>query len=87
MLVTELKYCENNSIAKYQETVFFLHFQCLFVVEQAPVSDHLTFISLLATYEIISSLKRPAPGPFTVLILKFAAPVTDNFFRLRGVQL
>ena len=66
---------------------FFLHFQCLFVVEQAPVSDHLTLISLLATYKIISSLKRPAPGPFTVLILKFAAPVTDNFFRLWGVYL
>ena len=56
-------------------------------IEQAPVSAHLTLTSLIATYEIISSRKRPAPVPFTVLILKFAAPVTDNFFRLRGIRL
>ena len=29
MLVTELKHCENNTIAKHQGTTF-LHFQCLF---------------------------------------------------------
>ena len=85
MFVNELKHCENNSIAKYQGTVFFAF--PILRVEQAPVSDHLTLISLIATYEMISSLKRPAPVPFTVLMLKFAAPVTDNFFRFRGVRL
>ena len=56
-------------------------------VEQAPVSAHLTLTSLIATYEIISSLKRPSPVPFTVLMLKFAAPVTDNFFSSPGYSL
>ena len=56
-------------------------------VEQAPVSGHLTLTSLIATYQIISSLKRLSPVPFTVLILKFAAPVTDNFFSSPGCPL
>ena len=56
-------------------------------VKQASVSAHLTLTSLIATYEIISSLKRPSPVPFTVLMLKFAAPVTDNFFSSPGYSL
>ena len=56
-------------------------------VEQAPVSAHLTLTSLIATYEIISSLKRPSPVLFTVLMLKFAAPVTDNFLSAPGYSL
>ena len=62
----------------------FFAFPMFIRIEQAPVSGHLTLTSLIGTYEIISSRKRPAPVPFTVLILKFAAPVTDNFFSSPG---
>ena len=56
-------------------------------VEQAPVSAHLTLTSLIATHLIIGSRKRPAPVPFTALILKLAAPVTNNFFSSPGCPL
>ena len=66
-----IQYCQNNSIQTL--TNRFLHFQCLFVAQQAPVSRPLTLKSLEATYKN-HSCKR-------------SSPETDPFLPPEGVRL
>ena len=76
MLVTELQHCQNNKYISQTltNTCFFLHFQCLFVVGQAPTSTRPFNPYICSGY-----LWEP--------LSQVPAPVMDNLFASQGYPL